>query len=443
MDTTSAPPRRRLRTRAVALGTGAAVGCGALAVGVGALSGIGPATASSHREAPLIAGTPRVDNTDVYAFVSPDRQHTATLIANFYPDQSPTGGPNFFQFDPNARYNLNVDTNGDSKADIKYRWTFKTKVKNKDTFLYNTGPVTSLRSRNLNVVQTYQLQRWRKGSWKTLGKKLIAAPSNVGTASMPNYAALSSQATYSRRGIKAFAGQSDDPFFLDLRVFDLLYGGDFSEAGNDSLAGKNVNTLALQVPIRQLGGSKKVVGVWSTTSVKNSRNKYRQVSRLGSPLVNEVVIGLRDKDRFNASSPSRDKQFAKYVTKPGLPNVIEAVYGIKAPATPRKDLVQVFLTGIPGLNQPKKVVASEMLRLKLKPISGPNTPDRMGVIAGDKNGYPNGRRLGDDVIDISLQVVEGELGGNPNDLGDGVDSNDLPFRNSFPYLALPHSGSAS
>ncbi len=443
MDTTSAPPRRRLRTRAVALGTGAAVGCGALAVGVGALSGIGPATASSHREAPLIAGTPRVDNTDVYAFVSPDRQHTATLIANFYPDQSPTGGPNFFQFDPNARYNLNVDTNGDSKADIKYRWTFKTKVKNKDTFLYNTGPVTSLRSRNLNVVQTYQLQRWRKGSWKTLGKKLIAAPSNVGTASMPNYAALSSQATYSRRGIKAFAGQSDDPFFLDLRVFDLLYGGDFSEAGNDSLAGKNVNTLALQVPIRQLGGSKKVVGVWSTTSVKNSRNKYRQVSRLGSPLVNEVVIGLRDKDRFNASSPSRDKQFAKYVTKPGLPNVIEAVYGIKAPATPRKDLVQVFLTGIPGLNQPKKVVASEMLRLKLKPISGPNTPDRMGVIAGDKNGYPNGRRLGDDVIDISLQVVEGELVGNPNDLGDGVDSNDLPFRNSFPYLALPHSGSAS
>jgi hypothetical protein len=168
--------------------------------------------------------------------------------------------------------------------------------------------------------------------------------------------------------------------------------------------------------------------------------KYHQVSRLGMPLVNEVVIPLKDKDRFNASKPAGDGQFLKYVTKPELPKLIDAIYGIDQPAEPRTDLVQVFLTGVPGVNQPAGVTPSEQLRLNMStPVTG--SPHRLGVIGGDLQGYPNGRRLADDVIDISLQVVEGELVGNANDLADGVNANDKPFGHSFPYLALPTSGS--
>jgi Domain of unknown function (DUF4331) len=426
----------------IALGAVTALGAGAVAVGFGALSGLVGSSASSHREAPLISARPKVDNTDVYAFLSPDAAGTATLIANFYPNELPAGGPNFYQFDPTAHYDINIDTNGDAKANVIYRWKFHTLVRNKGTFLYNTGPVTSLASKNLNVVQKYSLMRWtKKSGWKLVAGRLRAAPSNVGAASMPDYAKLAGQATYTRGSTRTYAGQADDPFFLDLRVFDLLYGGDLSEVGNDSLAGQNVNTVALQIPVSGLGGANKVVGVWSTTSIPRAGGRFTQVSRLGSPLVNEVVIPLAKKDRWNASKPSNDGQFASYVLNPGLPDVVQAVYGIPAPTVPRNDLKQVFLTGIPGLNQPKHVTASEMLRLKLRPYAGPATPNRLGVIAGDNNGFPNGRRLADDVLDIALQVMEGELVGNPNDLGDDVNTNDVPFRSTFPYVALPHSGS--
>jgi hypothetical protein len=432
---TSTPSRRRRRLLAVS----GAVAASSLAVG--AVVGLGTSTASSHREAPLISGTPKLDNTDVYAFVSPDKPDTATIVANFNPFEDPSGGPNFYSFDPRAKYNINLDTNGDAKADIIYSWRFKTTVRNPKTFLYNTGPVTRLGDADLNVIQRYTLIKWQKGKGvKTIASGLYTAPANVGTASMPDYSALRKQATYARNGVTTFAGQADDPFALDLRVFNLLYGGNLSEVGNDSLKGYNVQSIAIQVPVKDLGGAKNIVGVWSTTKKETSRGTYTQVSRLGMPLVNEVVIPLKDKDRFNASKPSGDGQFLSYVVKPELPKLLNAVYGLPVPKEPRNDLVQVFLTGVPGLNQPKNVVGSEMLRLNLTPFAG-QTFNRLGVIGGDLNGFPNGRRLQDDVLDAALQVVAGELVGKPNDLGDGVDANDAPFTSTFPYVALPHSGS--
>ena len=431
-------PRRRHggRNRAAlaAVATAAVLG--------GTFASSGPAAASSHREAPSIAGSPRLDATDVYAFLSPDKSGTVTLVGSWLPFEEPAGGPNFYTFADGAAYDIAIDTNGNAQPDLIYRWQFHTRVKNKNTFLYNTGPVTSLWDRDLNVVQTYDLKKYSKGRWSTVAEDLIAAPSNVGKASMPDYGKLRDEATYRLGNRDVFAGQSDDPFFLDLRVFDLLYGGDLSEVGNDTLAGYNVNTVAIRLPVSELGGAKNVIGVWSETYAKGSRGELRRVSRLGNPLVNEVVIPTKDKDRFNASRPQGDGQFLKYVTNPGLPKVVEKVYGIKAPAEPRNDLVQVFLTGVPGLNQPKNVVPGEELRLNLTPFAG-QTANRLGVVGGDNNGFPNGRRLTDDVLDAALQVVEGELVGAPNDLGDGVDANDVPFGTSFPYVALPHSGSDS
>ncbi|MFP5253569.1 MAG: DUF4331 domain-containing protein [Actinomycetes bacterium] len=446
MSTSSAAtPRRRLSRR----GAVSVMATGALLTSAG-LAGLGPslAQASSHREAPLIAGAPQYDTTDVYAFRSPESPNTVTLIANFLPFQEPAGGPNFYSFATDARYNIKVDNDGDTKPDVTYRWTFKDRYRNGNTFLYNTGPVTSLGDKDLNYRQVYTLTRIKNGKAKVLGRNLPVAPSNVGEASMPDYETLRDRAVRSvpvgKREVRSFAGQAEDPFFLDLRVFDLLYGGDFSEAGDDTLAGFNVNSVALQVPRFMLSDKSPkrtpVVGIWSTTDRRGVDGKFRQVSRLGMPLVNEVVIPVKDKDRWNASRPSKDGQFLDYVTKPELPKLIEAVYGIEAPEEPRNDLVSVFLTGVEGLNQPKGVTPSEQLRLNLTtPVT--QNPDRLGVIGGDNQGYPNGRRLADDVIDISLQVVEGELVGNENDLGDGVDANDVAFGDRFPYLALPASGS--
>lgn len=430
--------RRRGGTRRRVV-TGGLVLAGLLAAGSATA---GPAAASSHREAPGVAGTPRVDTTDLYAFLSPDKPGTVTLLANVLPFSEPSGGPDFFTFDDDALYDIAVDTNGDAKPDVVYRWDFATKVRNGRSFLYTTGPVRSLTDRNLNVVQTYDLLEFRHGRWTTLRRHAIAAPSNVGKASMPDYGALRRQATGSAGAKDVFAGQADDPFFADLRVFDLLYGGDLSEIGNDTLAGYDVNTIAIRVPVSELGGAKNVIGVWSRTLKKNARGSYRQVSRLGNPLVNEVVNPLKDKDTFNASEPEDDARFLQNVLTPELPKVVEQVLKVKAPAEPRKDLVQVFLTGVPGLNQLAKVTPSEQLRLNLTPFKG-QTANRLGVIGGDKNGFPNGRRLGDDTIDIALQVMEGELVGSPNDLGDKVDGNDVRFERSFPYIGLPTSGSDS
>ena len=407
------------------------------------LAGLGPvgASASSHREAPLIAGTPKYDNTDTYAFVSPDDADTVTLVANWIPFEEPAGGPNFYSFATDARYNIKVDNDGDARPDVVYRWTFKDHYRTKKTFLYNTNQVTSLDDPDLNYRQTYKLEKIWNGQSRTLVDNAPVAPSYVGKASMPQYRDLFDQAVTRVPHGKAWAGQAEDPFFLDLRVFDLLYGGDLSEVGDDTLAGFGVNSVALQVDTDSVTRpGKPVIGIWSTTDRRDAFGNYRQVSRLGMPLVNEVVIPLKDKDRFNASRPADDGQFLDYVTNPELPRLIQSIYGIPAPKTPRNDLVQVFLTGVPGLNQPKGVTPSEQLRLNTS-IPPTVDPNRLGVIGGDNAGFPNGRRLTDDVVDIALQVVEGELTGNPNDLGDAVNKNDVAFGKQFPYLAPPTSGS--
>ncbi|MEV3854638.1 DUF4331 domain-containing protein [Streptomyces sp. NPDC050095] len=434
--------------RSVAALIGGALAAGGLAAAGATALQPGAAHASSHREAPLISGDPQHDNTDVYAFVSPDKPDTTTLIANWTPFEEPAGGPNFFPFAPGSQHDIHIDSDGDGQGDLLYRWTFDTHTRNGNTFLYNTGAVTSLDDPDLNVTQTYDIDLLKLKDQKVVSTTKVAhdvpvAPSNVGKASMPNYKTLRDQAIRQvAGGGTAFAGQADDPFFLDLRVFDLLYGGDLSEVGRDTLAGYNVNTIALQVPtasIRQ-SASQPIVGIWSTTQRKNAKGGWTQVSRLGSPLVNEVVVPQKDKDRFNASHPWNDADFLPYVTKPELPKLLQAIYKLPAPKEPRNDLVSVFLTGVKGLTQPPNVRPAEVLRLNtsIKPTS---SPKRLGVLDGDNAGFPNGRRLTDDVVDIELQAVEGELLGNKNDLGDAVNANDQKFGDSFPYVALPASGS--
>ncbi|HYT30237.1 MAG TPA: DUF4331 domain-containing protein [Actinomycetota bacterium] len=458
----------------------------ALFLGAGVISGFAPGAslASSHREAPLTAADPAVDATDLYAFTSPDNKGTVTLISDWIPFQEPSGGPNFFAWEPGVQYDFRVDNQGNALAKVIYRVVFTSHYRNPSTFLYNTGQVTTLSDTDLNFYQTYNLDKIVTGasgaplSDTRLVTGAIAVPSDVGDASMPNYPSLYHDGIYGLTDHGAgqvWVGQSDDPFFLDLRVFDLLYGTNFGEAGVDTLHGFNVSAIALQVPKAAVAQRNKpnqnpVIGVWSTayrqsTRVQTSQGTqsfsgtYVGVSRLGNPLVNEVVIPVGMKDRFNASVPANDGQFLSLVQDPELPHLINAIYGVpipdsdpNTPGIQRADLIAVFLTGVSGLNTqsmnadgPPSVTPGEELRLNMAitPCQ-PNTCSSyspLGVIGGDNAGYPNGRRLADDVIDIALQVVEGELIGQPNDLSDGVNTNDAPFLDSFPYLPYPWSGS--
>ncbi len=412
-----------------------------------------PGRASSHREAPLISADPQADNTDVYAFVSPDAPDTVTLIASFLPFEDPAGGPNFYRFGDNVVYEIKIDNNGDGVEDISYQFRFTSQTVNPNTFLYATGPVKSLDDPNRNLFQTYTVTRVENGRAVSTAGPMRTMYDNVGPASTPNYGGNGSGIVEFKQADgttgKVFAGQTDDAFFLDLRVFDFLYGGNLSEAGTDSLAGFNVHSIALQVPKSSLRAGSPIIGVWSTTSrpatttraagTESSTGTFIQVSRLGMPLVNEVVIPLGSKDKWNGSAPTGDGQFLSFVTDPEVPKLLQAVYGIAAPATPRNDLVQVFLTGVPGLNQPSGVKPGEMIRLNTD-IGPTAAPARLGVLAADLAGFPNGRRLTDDVIDITLQAAVGVLGGVKTTLGDGVDKNDVAFRTTFPYIALPHSG---
>jgi len=440
-------------------------------LGVGLFYGLGPAPggASSHREAPLISADPQVDTTDFYMFVSPNNASTVTLIANYIPFEEPAGGPNFYAFADGVNYDFNIDNDGNAVADIIYRFVFTSHYRNENTFLYNTGPVESLDDPDLNFYQTYDVTRIEGGNEELVLDDATAVPSRVGRASFPNYPQLSHDGIYVRAHRRAWAGQADDPFFLDLRVFNLLYGADFSNVGVDTLHGFNVNSMAIRVPADDLAldgdaTTNPIIGGWATASRQSVRTQntdgtvdfsgpFVQVSRLGMPLVNEVVIPVGKKDLWNASQPAGDGQFLPYVQDPELAHLIESIYGIPVPDsdpdTPgiqRDDLVEVFLTGIAGLNQPPNVVASEELRLNMSiPPCEPDvcsTYSSLGVIAGDNAGYPNGRRLADDTIDISLQVVEGILLGQDTGLGDAVDANDHPFQSAFPYIGLPFSGSS-
>jgi len=468
----------RRRDKALFVG-GAALMATAL---VGVLPSMGDA--SSHREAPLIADDPSLDNTDLYAFVSPDDAGTVTFIANWAPFSEPNGGPNFYPFATNAQHDINIDSDGDATPDITYRWTFTTDDRRgTDTFLYNNGPVESLDDENLLFNQSFTLTRIEDGSETEIASGPVA-PSFTGPASMPDYANLRDEAIVDvDGGGHTYAGQADDPFFLDLRIFDLLYGGDLTETGVDTLAGYNVNTIALQVPIDEVAlngdsATNPAVGVWTTTSVPKTTvrkagaeknvGRYVQVSRLGQPLVNEVVVPAGLKDAFNALSPDQDATAAggavlDKVLDPEVPKLVEALYGITAPATPRDDLVQIFLTGIAAdqggpidadlnsqlINQdvnPQNFQPSEMLRLNLT-IPPTAEPSRLGVLAGDLQGFPNGRRLADDVVDIEIQALEGAV--RTGELvealaaGDGVDTNDSRFGDTFPYVALPNMESVN
>lgn len=454
--------RRRWRTP-TAVGALAAIAASGFALS----GGPGGSSASSHREAPLIAGDPRADNTDVYAFTSPDDPSTVTIVSNWIPFQEPNGGPNFYNWADDTSgtsYTIKVDNDGDARPDLTYRWVFKTNIRNPDQFLNNTGVIDSLTDPDLNVYQTYTLTvTTDTGATTTLLTDRQAAPSIVGPASTPDYNVLRTQATYALPGGgRTYAGQADDPFFADLRVFDLLYGGNLSEAGQDTLAGYNVNTIVLQLPKAALamnGNATRnpVIGIWSTTERGGV-----QISRLGNPLVNEVVMPLALKDAFNGLKPEDDASVPAAVDKvndPILPKVIQAVYGIPAPPTPRRDLFEIFLTGIVtdnGFGGPIRADLnsqllnadipagsfrpSEMLRLNMS-VPPAATPNRLGVLGGDLAGFPNGRRLTDDAIDIAIQAVEGAAVSGivaPLAKGDLVDRNDRAFGAAFPYVALPN-----
>ncbi len=442
------------------------------ALSAGLFAGLGPvgSFASSHREAPLTSSDPQIDQTDLYAFVSPDRPNTVTIESSWIPFETPAGGPNFSMLAENTNYDVKIDNTGDAKPDITYRWTFTNHTRNPGTFLYNTGQVTSLGDTDLNVYQTYDLTRIKAGGGSTLLlSDEMVVPVNVGEGSMPGYNTnLFDAGTVAFGGdvtSYSWVGQSDDPFFLDLRVFDLLYGGDLSEVGDDTLAGFNVHTMALQVPIKGLMGpnKNKIIGIWNTASRPGMRIENGdgtqdfsggnvQVSRLGSPLVNEVVVPVSLKDYFNSTKPADDAQFLGAVQDPELPHLLNAIYGTDipdsdgvAPGIQRADLIQVFLTGVPGLNQPASVVPAEVLRLNMGIPPCTSSCSRFGVLGGDLAGFPNGRRLTDDVVDEALRVVLGVLlpghQAIADTIGDGVDSNDVAFNDEFPYVGYPHSGS--
>ncbi|MFL5804802.1 MAG: DUF4331 domain-containing protein [Roseiflexaceae bacterium] len=457
--------------------------------------------ASSHREAPLISQDPEADNTDVYAFVSPDKPDTVTFVANYIPLEEPNGGPNFNSFGDDVLYAINIDNNGDGKDDISYEFRFKTKIRNKNTFLYNTGQITSLDDPDWNMPQFYSITRVEHGDSKTLSKSLSTPPDNIGPRSTPNYNTLAAAAVHKiDDGIKVFAGQRDDPFFVDLgSIFDLGGLRPFNPAhviplpaanGIDGVSGYNTHSIILQVPIKQLtrdhktpsgpNDPKAVIGVYASASRQKTSvlrddgtishsGSWVQVSRLGEPLINEVIIPLGKKDFWNRSDPADDKQFLNNYRKPELAGLINFLYPplVDARTTNRDDLVGILLTGlplpagkIPGLTNLNFTgpTPADLLRLNMmiKPGSAlcPATPSRLGVLAGDLCGFPNGRRLADDIVDIELRAIGDGYGpvvnsvfgaltpnNSPNNLvGDGVDQNDKGLLSSFPYVAAPHQG---
>jgi hypothetical protein len=464
--------------------------------------------ASSHREAPGITKTPKVDGTDFYMFRSyePGRPDSVTLIANYVPLQDVYGGPNFFTLDPDALYEIHVDNTGDGREDLTFQ--FQSRVRSRDLAvpvgdrmvavpLINIGGIgpSPDDTANLNVLETFSvtlIRGDRRFGRRDLlrnaadGRATFRKPvDRIGDKSIrdndPNaYATYANNHIYDVRipgcdtAGRVFVGQRREGFVVNLaEVFDLINTNPLGpvDAEENVLSDKNVTTFALEVPVKCLvAGNDPVIGAWTTSSVDLFGDwakdvifrRWRQMSRLGSPLVNELVIGLKDKDTFNGSEPKDDGQFAEYVTHPTLPVLIEALFGVGAPASPRNDLVQVFLTGVPGLNQPNKVRGAEMLRLNtsIAPVA-PESQNPLGVLGGDLAGFPNGRRPGDDVVDIALRAVEGILlSPNPAafpSLTDGAfvnatvaytpdglitPSQDFRlFRDTFPYLQTPLSGS--
>ena len=473
------------------------------------------AFASSHREAPFITGQSKVDATDLYMFRSYEAGRSAfvTILANYQPFQDPQGGPNFYMFDPNALYEIHIDNNGDGVEDLTYQFRFTNTSKATSLTvggksvkipLINSGTISGVNPAALNVRETFTVdvvRGTRRGNSRNSitnaagGATVFDKPvDNIGDKS---FGGATGYATYVNQHIynvtipgcstpgKVFVGQRKEPFYIAVgKAFDLFnlnpLGAEVGGNNND-LEAKNVSTLAMEVPITCLtNGTEPVIGAYTTASLRQGRllngspatglNKvirhggaWTQVSRLGMPLVNELIIGIDDKDQFNASKPKDDvANFADYVTNPVLPALIQTLFPAAVAPTnfPRTDLVTVFLKGIKGVNQPTTVVASEMLRLNTSiPVTAPGSQSPLGVAAGDNAGFPNGRRPADDVVDLSLRVAMGALcvltgttdtlqvGCKPSDapagglkLTDGVRKTDANFGVTFPYLNTPVPG---
>jgi hypothetical protein len=456
---------------------------------------------SSHREAPEISRDPAADSTDLYAFVSPDRPDTVTIIANYVPLEDPAGGPNFFQFGDDVLYEIKISNSGDAKPDITYQFRFTTQVTNPNTFLYNTGPIGSLTDNNWNLRQVYTVTKvLRNGQSTVLGKDLPCPPCNIGPRSTPNYAALAQAAVQNLPGgVTVFAGQRADGFYVDLgAVFDL---GDIrplqnlhlipSSAGNsvNSLHGFNVHSIAIQVPKAQLTpdgsnprdvtSAKSVIGVWTTASRQKvgvrqagpfdqagetapsgiAAGPFVQVSRLGNPLINEVVVPLSKKDYWNSQAPDQDAQFADAGLHPELAGLLPVLYpsafpNLKGLTSPRKDLAAILFTGIPsglipGFQNFTGPTIADMLRLNMA-IPPSSSPSNLGLVGGDLAGFPNGRRVQDDVTTVELRAVAGatypliDKTYTPDDaatkVGTFLDGKDNQYLAGFPYLGVPYDG---
>jgi hypothetical protein len=449
---------------------------------------------SSHREAPEISKDPVADSTDVYAFVSPDKPDTVTLIANYVPLQEPDGGPNFYEFGDDVLYEIHIDNDGDGQADISYQLRFRTEVRDPETFLYNTGPIEAIDSPAWNRRQFYDLTVVSGWRGETLGTNLACPPCNIGPLSTPDYPALAGQAVHELGGgVTVFAGQRAEGFYVDLgAVFDL---GDLrpfenlhatfglpklpAAPGVNGTNNLNVHSIAIRVPVSALTRKgHPVIGVWTTASRQRVRlwdadrgedvnaGPFRQVSRLGNPLVNEVLIPLGRKDLWNSLPPADDKQFALYVTRPELAALLPVLYpgvfpnlaALVKSGKPRADLEAILLTGIPsgiipGFTNFTGPVLADMLRLN---TSIPPTPagkqSIYGLLGGDAAGFPNGRRVTDDVVAIELRALAGvtyaliDKSFKPDaaagELTDGLTpaSVHAPYLGQFPYLGIPYSG---
>jgi hypothetical protein len=445
---------------------------------------------SSHREAPEISKDPVADSTDVYAFVSPDKPDTVTLIANYVPLQEPAGGPNFYEFGDDVLYQIHIDNNGDGHEDISYQFRFKTDFQIPDTFLYNTGPIAALNSPNWNRRQFYDVSMVSGNAQRTLGTGLACPPCNIGPRSTPNYATLAGEAIHNLgNGIKVFAGQRAEAFYVDLgSIFDL---GDLrpfqnlhlipspAAPGVNATKFLNVHSITIQVPISSVTHSgHPSIGVWTTASRQRVRvwdadsgsnwdsGPFRQVSRLGNPLFNEVLVPISKKDLWNSLPPSHDKQFAGDVTKPELAGLLPVLYpgvfpnlaALVKSGKPRADLEAILLTGIPsgiipGFTNFTGPVLADMLRLN---TSIPPTPagkqSIYGLLGGDAGGFPNGRRVTDDVVAIELRAIAGvtyplidktfKPDAAASAVTDGLTPADTgtPTLSQFPYLGIPYDG---
>jgi uncharacterized protein DUF4331 len=434
---------------------------------------------SSHREAPGTSQDPVADSTDVYAFVSPDDPTTVTLICNYIPLEGPAAGPNFYEFGDDVLYSLHIANKGTAQADITYDFQFQTQILNPNTFLYNTGPIASLADPHFNKRQTYSVTRTAGGTSTVLGTGLASPPCNIGPLSTPNYAALAQAAVHTLPGGRTvFAGQRAEGFYVDLgAVFDLgdlrpfenlhAFGSLPAVNGVNATAQVNVHSIALKVPISDLVAGSPIIGVWATASRKSVQLRgfpavetgpWVQVSRLGNPLFNEVLVPLGKKDAWNASSPAFDALYASGVLHPELASLLNVLYpgifpNLAAYTKPRADLAAILLTGIPaGVVSPTYTtftgnVQADLLRLNtsIRPATSPNV---LGVLGGDLAGFPNGRRVFDDVFTIELRAIAGVTIPlvDPSFTPDGAASvvtDGLTFNNyltSFPYLGVPYDG---